>query len=118
MSVVMTGRQKLIVLCVVSVVGVAVELGLCGLFSASGPQAQFVGIMIMLIADMLLAGWCVAQDYTGPCIGMCLIQIPLARAVVGGLSWPWVPLALAAVCLGIILVWYDELRASTRHRKR
>jgi hypothetical protein len=116
MSVVMTGRQKLIVLCVVSVVGVAVELGLCRLFSAEASQAQFLGVMIMLSADAALGCWCVAHDYTGPWIGMLLIQIPLARVVVGELSWPWVPIAFVAVCLGICLVWYEELRQLMRRR--
>ncbi len=116
MSVVMTGRQKLIVLCVVSVVGVAVELGLYGSSSAKAAQAQFVGVMIMLIADLFLAGWCVAHDYTGPWIGMLLIQIPLASVVVGELPWFGAPLAIVAVCLGIVLIWYEELRQLIRHR--
>jgi hypothetical protein len=112
----MTGRQKLLVLCVVSVVGVAIELGLYGFSSAKAAQAQFVGVMIMLSADAVLGCWCVAQNYTGPWIGMLLIQFPLARVVVGELSWPWVPVALFVVCLGIVLVWYEELRQLARRQ--
>lgn len=112
----MTGRQKLVFLCVASAIGVSVELGARWLNSTPAPEAVFCGVMVMLIADAFLGCWCVAHRLGNPWFGMCLIHVPLARAVVGELPLPWSPFALAIVCLGATLVWFDELQGLSRRR--
>ncbi|MEI7511995.1 MAG: hypothetical protein WCK01_00865 [Candidatus Uhrbacteria bacterium] len=105
----MTSRHKIKFLAAASAVGAIVELVLYWLVDYPADQTVFVGNVTMLIADILLGCWCVAQRYENPWLGMYLIHIPLARAVVGELPLLWIPGAVFLVCIGIFIAWFHEL---------
>jgi hypothetical protein len=99
-----------------SAVGAIVELVLYWLVDYPADQTVFVGNALMLIADLLLGCWCVAQRHENPWFGMYLIQIPLARAVIGEIPLLWVPAAALLVCIGVCFTWFHELAPLVQRR--